>query len=283
MPGRMAAAAVALALTLTGCGLSAPIPSETWLGPASDEPSESTSAAPTPSLAAPTLAVGDCTGDVDLTGGSITDVPTLSCTEDHYWEVLAVVDLPQESYPGAEVIAETARTSCAAAFGDYVGVAQEYSRYASAYLAGDAAAWTDPAHRTITCLVGSPSGGLLSSAKGDTRIFPTEGQCTGPQNVAATAVEVIDCASPHYYEVFAAKEISGKKAPTAAEEQKLFASVCSAGFTKFVGVDAGKSRYEVSYFLAGADIWKKVGDHRIVCSAGSPEGGIKGSLKNRKK
>jgi len=39
----------------------------------------------------------------------------------------------------------------------------------------------------------------------------------------------------------------------------------------------------VTYFIAGADVWKKVADHRIVCSAGSLEGGIKGSLEGVKK
>ena len=285
MRGRVAAAAIALALTLAGCAASDPTPGVTSPGQVSDPPVASASASPSESttLAAPTLAVGDCTGDVDLSGGSITELPALPCTTEHYWEVFAVVDVPSEAYPGADLIAEAAKTSCTQAYSGYVGVAQEYSRFASAYLAADEIAWADPAHRTITCLVGSSSGGLLGSAKGDTRIFPTDGQCTGPQDVAATAVEVIDCAAPHYYEVFATEEVTGKKAPTVEAEQKLFNSVCLAGFKKFVGIDAGKSKYEVSYFLAGSDIWKKVGDHRIVCSAGSPDGGVKGSLKNKKK
>lgn len=287
MRGRVAVAALALALALAGCATSEPTP--TASGPVADSPSAPASATPsasptgTPSAASPSLALGECTGDVDLSGGSITALQAVPCTSEHYWEVFSVVTVPSETYPGAEVIAEAAKTSCVQAFAGYVGVAQEYSRFASAYLAGDANAWADPALRTITCLVGSSNGGLVGSAKGDTRIFPTDGQCTGPQDVAAAAVEVIDCAAPHYYEVFATKEVTGKKAPTAAEEQKLFTSVCTAGFTKFVGVDPGKSKFEVSYFLAGSDLWKKIGDHRIVCSAGSPDGGIKGTLKGKKK
>ena len=284
MRGRVAGTAIALALALAGCGVTVPTP--TWLGEIPDSPSapaSATQASPSPSLAAPTLAIGDCTGDIDLSGGSITELATLACAGEHYWEVAAVVTVPDATYPGPDALAETAKTSCSKGFADYVGVAQQYSRYATAYLAADATAWANPALRTITCLVGSADGGLVGSARGDTRVFPVVGQCTGPQDVAATAVEVIDCTSPHYYEVFAEKEISGGTAPTAAQEDSLFTSVCRAGFTKFVGVDAGKSKYEVTYFLAGSDIWKKVGDHRIVCSAGSTKGGITGSLKGRKK
>ncbi len=280
MRARVPAAAVALVLALAGCGTSMTAPTSLGRIPDSSSASASPTASATPSTS---LAVGDCTGAIDFAVGSVTDLPALSCTGDHYWEVYAVSTVPSETYPGAATIAETAKVSCAQGFAGYVGVDQEYSRYASAYLAGDADAWADPARRTITCLVGSSNGGLLGSAKGDTRIFPANGQCTGPQDVAAAAVEVIDCAEPHYYEVFATQEVTGKKAPTVEEEQKLFTSVCLAGFKDFVGVDSGKSKYEVTYFLAGSDIWKQVGDHRIVCSAGSPDGGITGSLKNRKK
>ena len=58
-----------------------------------------------------------------------------------------------------------AETSCEDSFTDYVGVARTYSRYAAAYLAADAAAWANPALRTVTCLVGSADGGLVGSAR----------------------------------------------------------------------------------------------------------------------
>ncbi len=280
---------VALAVVLAGCAMVQP--QVTWLGeisesatPDSSDPAASaTTASATPVLGGVPLAVGECTGAVDFAAGSLVQVPTVPCAQAHSWEVSAVIDVPSPTFPGSDAIASMAETSCEDSFTDYVGVARTYSRYAAAYLAADAAAWANPALRTVTCLVGSADGGLVGSARGDTRLFPVEGQCTGPQDVAATEVELIDCASRHYYEVFTSKQVSGKKAPTAAEEQKLFTSVCLAGFTTFVGLDSGKSKYEVTYFLADADLWKKVGDHRIVCSAGSPDGGIKGSLKGKKK
>ncbi len=276
MRRHVAGAALAFAVLLAGCTGSAPAGST----PAESAPSAA--ASPTPAAIA-RLQVGDCIGDIDLSGAAITDVATVPCSGAHYWEVDATVPVPGDTYPGASVLAASAKTSCASDFTNYVGVEQQYSRYASAYLTGDEGAWTVPENRVIACLVGSADGGLVRSAKGDTLIFPEKGECTGRQDVAAQSVKVLDCKASHYYEVFASKELTGKTAPTSAEEQKLFASVCQADFKDFVGLDVGKSKYEVAYFLAGADIWDKVADHRIVCSAGSPKGGIKGSLKGVKK
>jgi hypothetical protein len=286
MSPRRAGLWLASALLLSGCAPAAP---STAPVPESPSPVVASSAAPSTAAATSStppvalLKVGDCTGNVDLSGASITSVPTVPCDQPHYYEVHATLPVAGDGFPGAEALNTRAKTACAASFLGYVGVEARYSRYSSAYLAADETAWADPANRVITCLVGSADGGLVGSAKGDNLIFPRKGQCTGPQDVAAQQVKVLDCATAHHYEVFATKEVSGSQAPSAAEEQKLFASVCQAGFKSFVGVDAGKSKYEVTYFLAGADIWSKVADHRIVCSAGSPSGGIKGSLKGVKK
>ena len=73
MRGRVAVAALALALALAGCATSEPTP--TASGPVADSPSAPASATPsasptgTPSAASPSLALGECTGDVDLSGG----------------------------------------------------------------------------------------------------------------------------------------------------------------------------------------------------------------------
>ena len=272
---------VGLALCLSACTPARP-------GPAAD-PGSVTSVvasadASTPSPGPVTvLKVGDCTGPIDLSGASITSLPAVPCNQAHYYEVHATFPLSGDLFPGTETLADQAAAQCAPAFVAYVGVEPEYGRYASAYIAPDETAWAVPENRVLTCLVGSADGGLVGSAKNDFLVFPRTGQCTGPQNVPALEVEIIDCAEPHSYEVFAAKEVGSDTAPTKAELDKLFASVCQAGFKKFVGIDVGKSKYEVSYFIAGTDVWKKVADHRIVCSAGSPDGGIEGSLKGDKK
>lgn len=284
MRRRLAGLVLAAGLAVSAC--TAPAPSVTPAPSVSTATGTSGPATPTASPTAPgaaQLEVGDCTGDLDLSGASISGVQAVPCSEPHFYEVHAVVPVTGEVFPGPEALGEQAKAACTDSFADYVGVAQPYSRYAAAYLAADEAAWAAPENRVITCLVGSADGGLVGSAKGDSLVFPEEGQCTGPQDVAAQAVRIIDCDEPHHYEVFATREVEGRKAPTAAAEQKLYTSVCQAGFEKFVGVSVGRSKYQIAYFLADADIWDKVADHRIVCSAGLPEGGIKGSLKGRKR
>ena len=285
---------LALALLLAGC---APSGGATVAGPgtmssadASAGPSSAGSSSAVPSSTGPSsaqpvaaLVVGDCTGPVDLTGASISSLPTIPCGSAHHYEVHGIFPLSGEAHPGADALAEQAAEACAPSFTDYVGVEPEYGRYTSAYIAPDDAAWVLPANRVITCLVGSADGGLVGSAKGDFRVFPRMGQCTGPQNVPALEVKIVDCSKAHSYEVFADKRVDSKTAPTKTGLDKLFASVCQAGFKDFVGIDAGKSKYEVTYFIAAKDVWKKVADHRIVCSAGSPAGGIKGSLAGVKK
>jgi hypothetical protein len=268
---------VSLALCLAAC-------TPTGTGPGVGPGPVTSAVASTPSPEPVTvLTVGDCTGPLDLSGAAITSLPAVPCDQPHYYEVHATFPLTGDLFPGTEVLADQAAAQCAPAFVDYVGVEPEYGRYASAYIAPDEAAWAAPENRVITCLVGSAEGGLVGSAKGDSLVFPRTGQCTGPQNVPALELEIIDCTDAHSYEVFAAKKVDSATAPTKTELDKLFSSVCQAGFKEFVGIDVGKSKYEVAYFIAGSDVWKKVADHRIVCSAGSPDGGIKGSLKGVKK
>ncbi|HRA06280.1 MAG TPA: septum formation family protein [Propionicimonas sp.] len=288
---RKAVVALALGCALAGCtpatvpdAGSAVSPTSPTSAPASA--SEGSAPSATPSLPASTVAVpqvGECTGPVDLSGASIASLTSVPCAQPHYYEVQDRVVIAGDGYPGAEVLSDQAATACADGFVDYVGAEPGYTRYTSAYVVPDEVAWMTPANRVITCLVGSSEGGLVGSAKGDFLVFPEKGQCTGPQDVPALEIELIDCSAKHYYEVFAASKVQSEKAPKDAEVEKLFASVCLAGFKKFVGVAAGASKYEVTYFIASSDLWDKVADHRIVCSAGSPKGGITGSLKGLKK
>lgn len=279
--------AVGVLALLTGCAPSA-TPST---GPvASSSPADSSSpvdssATPGPSVPPEpaTVDVGDCTGSLNLSGASMAEVEVIGCEKPHYYEAYATVPLTDADYPGTDALSALATKRCAAAFKEFVGVAPEYSRYTYAYLAPDEAAWPLLAERRLTCLAGSPEGGLVGSAKGDSTLFPTKGQCTGPQDVPALEVEILDCKSPHHYEVYAQKSIDAKKAPTGKALDALIDSVCVAGFKKFVGVAATKSRYEYVYFIAAPELWQKVADHRIVCSAGSIKGGIKGTLKGAKK
>jgi hypothetical protein len=224
------------------------------------------------------LAVGNCTGPVE----SSDSAATIDCSQAHSWEVTAVVDLTTTDYPGDDALRSTAGQDCAAAFASYVGVDLNYSVFTAPYLAPSSTLWSQAVNRKLVCLAGSTGGDLTGSLKGTAASLPNVGQCTGSAPDGFD-VDLISCAQPHNYEIYAAKAWSGKKAPTTAEVNSLYASVCVAGFTKFVGIDAGKSAYEIRKLMVPASIWSKVSDHRLVCAAGSATEQTTGSLAGVKK
>lgn len=246
-------------------------------------------ASPTPTPSAPAstsalgrLAPGDCLDE--LSGGTfkLSDVASISCTGAHYWEVSEVVALTGEVYPGEIDLKQQADGDCAAAFTDYLGAQPGYSRYASSYLVPDETAWADPTSRRVVCLAGSATQELTASIKGDATLFAQVGECTKAEGQDGVA-QIVPCSTEHDYEAYAEKKWTGKAAPTKSEADKLYTDVCVAAFTKFIGIDVGRSTYEIAAFLAPSDAWSKIADHRIVCTVGSPAGGITGSLKGIKK
>lgn len=265
--------AIAALVALAGCTPAAPSPST---------PPATTSATVTPTPPPRQLAVGDCTGPLASTLTTSQPITPVPCDAEHTYEVFEVVPLGGENLPSPETLRVIANNRCLPAFEAYVGVPSTSSRYNALFLAPDKVAWETPELRQLTCLLGSPDRTLAASARDDTTLFPAVGQCTGPQDVPVLSLEVIDCAKKHYYEVYAEQKVKGKKAPDDKELAKLVSSVCVAEFKKFVGKDAGSSKYEFTYFIADAELWATVKDHRLVCSVGSPKGGIKGSLKDAK-
>jgi hypothetical protein len=271
MPMRKTAALLALVL-LAGC---------------------SSTVAPTPSSAPPTtptptpepvigLAVGDCTGKIDFAQPASRVRPS-TCENLHAYEVSAVIPVSGDEYPGQEALKSEAVAKCGTAFTEYVGVAATYSRYTSAYLAPDEETWKTPSDREIVCLVGQ-AGNWLGSAKGDTNLLPDKGECTGPNNVPLLELEVLPCAAAHNWEVFAVTTIKSKKLPSEKKVQEIVSEKCSAGFTKFVGLDVEKSKYEYSWrYISDAKLWPEVKDHRLVCMAGSDKTTTVGTLKGAKK
>ncbi|PFG18231.1 putative regulator of septum formation [Propionicimonas paludicola] len=262
-------AAGALLTVLAGCtSAPAPVPSP------SPTVSSSTSA-----LAK--LGPGDCLGALDDGSFDLAKVASTSCTGPHHWEVSEVVPLTGEDYPGAIDLKQQADADCGTAFADYVGAEPGYSRYLPSYLVPDETAWSDPSSRRAVCLAGSATEELRASIKGDTQLFARIGECT-QSNGAATAPKVVPCTRPHEYEAYAEKQWTGKAAPTKAESEKLYTEVCVKEFTKFVGIDVGRSRYEIAAFVAPADAWDKIADHRLVCTVGTAGGTLTGSVKGSK-
>lgn len=267
-------AAVAVLVAMAGCTAE---PGASSSDPRTGEPSTASASAPPRQLL-----VGECTGPLNSAVSGTTPIDPVDCADEHAWEVFSVVPLTADRLPTASTLRAIANNRCLPAFKEFVGVEPAYSRYSSVFLAPDEVGWAEPSLRRITCLLGAADGGLTGSARDDSRLFPEVGECTGPQDVPILDLEVVSCKKEHHYEVYAEKVIKSGKAPSAAELTKLINEVCVTGFRKFVGVAAASSKYEYAYFIADSSLWRKVTDHRLVCSVGSPKGGIKGSLKDAK-
>jgi hypothetical protein len=240
-------------------------------------------ASPSPSATSPltTLTIGSCTGALTDGGEPPDAVTTVPCTQAHEWEVAAVVPLTASEYPGEEGLRTLAASECTKAFADYVGVEATASPYDVTFVGPSETHWSNPDARKLVCLVGTKVGGLKTSLKNHPIVFAETGQCLGEPASGSTSYPLVDCADKHLYEVYASSTF--KSVPTTAQFDKAYASVCVAGFKKFVGVDLGKSKYEIQYFVLPDKLWKSYSDHRLVCSVGSPSGGITGSLKGVKK
>lgn len=227
------------------------------------------------------LAVGQCTDAIDTQ--QVSSFSVVDCDTAHAWEVATIVPAPGDAYPGEAALRAVADTGCASALSDYVGVDPVNTTFGVTFIAPIAAHWADPANRKVACLVGAASGGITGTLKGTGYSFPTKGQCfaTPPEN--SFSLDLVRCSESHAYEVYATKKLDGKTAPTTAEFDKAYTDTCVKGFKDFVGVDVGKSTYEIVHFILPETQWTKLSDHRLVCSAGSPSGGVTGTLKDAKK
>ena len=99
-------------------------------------------------------------------------------------------------------------------------------------------------------------------------------------------VTVVDCAKTHTYEVVAQTTFGEdvKGLPNEDSIKSLGEGFCQGeDFTAYVGVEAGKSSYQIEYLSPSADTWAK-GDRKISCvvSQGN-RSEVKGSAKDSKK
>lgn len=277
---------VAVALVvLAGCSSVPPTPSQTTAqtGTATATPTPTTSASPSSSSPFAALSVGACTDplpDSDEPDGTIA---TRDCSDEHSWEVSAVVPLTSTAYPGEEELSALGSSACTRAFRDYVGVAVDASPYSATYVAPQEGYWSIPEARQLVCLVGTEAGGLKRTLKDHPVVFPENRQCLGEPADGSTSFPLVACSKEHLYEVYASLTFAGSERPSESEIDKAYSSACVDGFTKFVGVKLAKSKYEIQHFVLPEDLWEKYSDHRLVCSVGSPSGGITGSLKDVKK
>lgn len=207
----------------------------------------------------------------------------LDCAKPHQWEVTGIVAVDSATYPGAESLQITASQECPSLFRDFVGVNAESSPYSLTFVGPTQEQWADAGTHKLACLAGSAEVSLTGTVKGRNLVFPQVGECIQQPSPSGIGVHLTPCDGKHYYEVYATKNWTSKKTPTQKQLDALYAEVCVKGFTKFVGLNSGKSDYEILRFQAPISSWQQVPDHRLVCAAGSPAGGITGTVKGAKK
>lgn len=111
------------------------------------------------------LDVGDCFDDPDDASEAVADLPLVACDEPHDNEVYAVIELPDEAFPGDEAILERAETDCLGAFEPYVGTAYGDSTLFATWLVPTEASWSD-GDREVVCVLFDREGQLEASMRG---------------------------------------------------------------------------------------------------------------------
>ena len=156
--------------------------------------------------------------------------------------------------------------------------------------------------RTLTTLLALPVAAALTMGLSSCSLFSSDtttatkdlevGKCYNTVSDKAGGdhpvgeVTVVDCAKAHTYEVVAQttfpKDVD--KLPSADSIKSLGQGFCQGeDFTKYVGVDAGSSSYQIEFLSPSDDTWA-TGDRKISCVVTQGDKSqVKGSAKDSKK
>lgn len=97
------------------------------------------------------LSVGDCFDDTDgISGGEVSDVPVVECSEPHDNEVFHTFDLDDGDFPGDDAMMTQAEEVCVPAFEEYVGTDYASSRLDIFPITPTEGSW-DTGDREIVC------------------------------------------------------------------------------------------------------------------------------------
>lgn len=161
------------------------------------------------------LAVGDCFTD-DIFDGreEIERVDTVNCGDPHVAEIFAAFELSGDTWPGETDVSDRAQDGCVERFEAAVGAPFAYTDLDVGSLYPLERSWNQADDRGVSCylldrggfdLVGTRLGLVqahpgLQPQVGDCLVTPIDGLEEVP---GAGRVRLVDCATPHYGEVFA--------------------------------------------------------------------------------
>jgi Septum formation len=107
--------------------------------------------------------VGDCFDLKDPNEEVIEEVDAKVCSEPHEYEMVFVGDMPSGAYPSEQAMDDFAYTSCLPAFGSYIGLAYERSRYELTYVTPTEDSWNEGDH-AVQCAAYDPTNTELTAS-----------------------------------------------------------------------------------------------------------------------
>ena len=100
-----------------------------------------------------------------------------------------------------------------------------------------------------------------------------EGECMTDSGTAADPnIQVMPCAEPHAFEVYATTELAAGVYPGIGDADAQAQEFCRSEFVEFVGVEYDASALELQYFYPVESEWSDEGGRSVVCLVGDAGG-----------
>ena len=112
------------------------------------------------------LSVGDCFSgpEASYTATEVSDVDVVECSEPHRYEIYAVKEMTNSSFPGQSQAANMADDYCLSRFESFVGMEYDYSIYYLSSVFPTSGSWSQ-GDRSIQCALGLEFGTKVGSAR----------------------------------------------------------------------------------------------------------------------
>ena len=112
------------------------------------------------------LEVGDCYNapEIEYSGTTVSDVDVVDCSEPHRYELFAIKQMTESSYPGESQAGGMANDYCISRFESFVGIDYDSSIYYVFSVFPLRESWSQ-GDRSIQCAVGLDSGTKVGSAR----------------------------------------------------------------------------------------------------------------------
>ncbi|WP_176459770.1 septum formation family protein [Rhodococcus sp. OK302] len=101
---------------------------------------------------------------------------------------------------------------------------------------------------------------------------------TGSGDEVSGDQKKVDCAAPHYAEVYSNKVMTESTFPGLSVVEADSEKLCERAFADFVGMSFDESTLDISYMYPTSDSWIS-GDREILCLIADPAGDTEGSLR----